>query len=211
MPIYTKKEFANACELTPGNLSNYIKRGKVKTKKAGKQIDTGESINAEFLAKRKVFLQSKKAEGKGVVTEIKEKEKPETQQVDPEIKQAALNKYEIDTLLKQVELEKKQEEVKKLKLQNAKIQGENIPFEEVKTIFVRNGQHIGSVWEQAIEKFLVLMKKELNLDDKKLARFRKNANNTVNEALKDLEKENIKDLKVIRDIHSVKRGKGERK
>lgn len=207
MAELTKKELAEKTGRATNYLSVYIERGKLVENENG-LFDTSNETNAKFIADKAVLDVQKKVEAPKPKAEPK---KQETQEVDPDIKQAAINKYEIDALLKQVELEKKQEEVKKLKLQNAKIQGDNIPFEEVKTIFVRNGQHIGSVWEQALEKFLVLMKKELNLDDKKLARFRKNANNTVNEALKDLEKENIKDLKVIRDIHSVKRGKGERK
>lgn len=52
MAIYTRKEFSELCGMTPGNLSNYVKRGHV-LPNADDMIDTSEMKNAYFFEKRR--------------------------------------------------------------------------------------------------------------------------------------------------------------
>jgi len=71
MAILARAEFAKMCDTTPGNLSNFIKRGKVLLEDDGLSIDTKKHLNKVFFNSRvgKGLVAGKTAKAKAIKKE----------------------------------------------------------------------------------------------------------------------------------------------
>jgi hypothetical protein len=183
MPIYSRKEYAEMCGMTGGNLSNYIKRGKVIPNEDG-HIDSNDFVNAEFLAlrqhKRAEFLDKKKP-----VAKKPKSKKPETapeaaeQTTNTKVTNARLEELrEIDEASKlaakqarlKIELqnEKLETEIRLKRLAVDKAEGKVIPVELVENIITEQSDAGKVAFANGIESLIVRIaaKKELTGEER---------------------------------------------
>jgi hypothetical protein len=141
MAYHIKARFADLCGIEKNKLAVYIKRGKVIC--SGDLIDDGLAINQEFIEKWQVKTGMREQEitVKEPVEQLQTK--PKAPNIQPPIypKQKIPNVQEpefhfsgnqLDKQIKEVDLERKMEELEIAKLKRQKMAGESMPTDLVK-------------------------------------------------------------------------------
>ncbi len=167
MAKHTRNEFAKLCNLSSGNLANYIKRGKLNV--INGEIDDKDKLNREFLLNRREFLEVKGEAlevGPDAVVTKKISKSDRVRAI------AAKNTFELapvneDSLLRkknQAAVDKTEIEIKLKQLQYDNLMGQNIPTDLVKTIIRQLGHSIINEYKSGMEGFLseLLQKKLVN-------------------------------------------------
>jgi len=207
MAFKSKKEFADACGMSTGNLSNYIKRLKVVL--SGEFIDDTNPINIVFLEKHK-----KSEETIQNVDAPPKIEPSSTQAQAPNVKpgknhEDARRSISLDNQIKQLEIEKKGEEITKLQLQNQKAQGDNIPTDLVREVFIRHSKSISSSFKSGVENLIIEFEKMANLTRVQTSKLRGDMINIINSSIENAVVESKKEIGNIVKEFSVKKGVGE--
>ncbi len=209
---YKKLEFANVCGLTPGNLYNYIKRGKVIVDAETDEIDVSLPTNKHFLEKRKARIEANKvAEYEGErppaakingVTIV-----PNPEGTDKHVKKDSLFNLEMDQ--KTLNLEKAKEEIELLKLKKEKAQGIVIPTDQVKMIFAQHSKSVTVAFYNGADNLLMKIAKMKGLNRNELAEIRGELIDIINLAVKESIEESKKGIRNIVMEYSEKKGVGE--
>lgn len=229
MAFQSKKEFADACGMTTGNLSNYIARKKVLL--SGDLIDDSINPNKEFLIKWSTINAAKisanlKSADAGDTEDIPQTnfKGPTVPNIQPpasnitipntKANKAAQNDVKgimtLEREKKQLDVIKTGEEITHLKLKNEKLQGDNIPTNMVREVFRRHSQNISASFKSGIENLIVEFEKSANLKRDKVAALRGKMITIINEAIENAIKESKKEISNIVQEVSVKKGVGER-
>lgn len=168
MARYTRAEFCDLCGVSSGDLSNYIKRGKVVVD--GDGFDSENALNAAFIKKREGRQLKKKSSSPKVA---EKKEKPQGGYVN-----ALQQKAEVDIQAKRQLIELKNLEIRK-KL------GEMIPTDSVRQIFIMHSENMKTAYMESSDNIIVIMgqRKEFNAED--VAYVRKKFYDLVNKAISD--------------------------
>lgn len=211
MAFHSKKEFAEMCGMTTGNLSNYIGRKKVVL--SGELIDDTISENISFSLKHK----------KNTSTEVAVVNGPKIQ--DPDIVRAAPNItskrkkgdnedggvgwHQLEKQKKALDIEKTAEEITKLQLWNQKAQGDSIPTDLVREVFMRLSKNISSSFKSGIENLLIEFEKSARLDRAQTSKLRGDMIKTINTAVDSAVTESKKEVGNIVKEYSAKKGVGE--
>jgi hypothetical protein len=211
MPLYSKKEFAKMCGITSKYVSVYQKRGKILY--SGDYIDTAIPENRDFLYKCQV-----EGKSKDIVimdhTKVEPPRKPTRETHEPNIKQPEREhggtSYALDQEIKQLELEKKREDLELSKLKRAKLSGEVIPVDLVKNTMAVYGKSTTTAFHNAADNFLMDIQKEAGLTREQIAKMRSGLIATVNTAVDDAHREAVESIRNIVDEYSQTRGQGER-
>lgn len=145
--------------LSNGYVSKYVKRGEIIRGNDGK-IPTDNPVNVAFLQKLMVRHRPTDANNKEVV-----------------------ERFELDLELKQLDIEKRKQEIKYLRLRNAKAEGKTLPADEVKGVFRRFGKSVTTAFHQSMENELVRIGQEQRLSGEQTARLRKEIKNTANSGI----------------------------
>lgn len=176
--LISKKDFGQRCGLSPGNLSNYIKRGEVII--TDKKIDVTLPKNIGFLDKRLKKL-DKTHQDRG-----------------------------IDHQIKQVELEKKTQETRLLKLKEQKTLGVLIPTEMVKILFTHHTKSILTEFDNSIDRILTKISKIKKLTNEERSKLRGELKKELNTAVdKTIDASKRKIKRMVFEYTEV-RGVGER-
>jgi hypothetical protein len=219
MGRHTRAEFATICRLSSGNLSNYIKRGKVVVD--GEFIDDTAYPNSDFLQKRLEILQQKKEDKKQAEPDRKlrmlrpdaeiESEKEFSSDDDEKGdfesipgSSAALNKKKL-----KVDIAKKIKETKILELREQKIKGEIVPIADVSNIFQMHTQSIVTAQKDAFEELLIDLSVEARLTGDQLAKLRGKMVDILNRSVDKAIIITTKNMKVIAENFAMSREVGE--
>lgn len=210
MAFHTKKEFAELCGLSTGNLGNYItgKGRKVEVVMSGDVIDDSIPMNALFLAKRAGRAATKSATE---VPHIQAPVMPATKKV--EIKAPAANASEyskLDLEKIQLENEKKRIDIELAKARLAKQNGESIPMDAAKTIVAIQQRSSANRWKNSVEMFLIIWAKFFNLTPEQTAEIRRKQLDEINIAINDSADEAYKSLKKLAEEFSDTKEVGEK-
>jgi hypothetical protein len=200
---HTKQAFATICEMTTGNLSNYIARGNVIAD--GQEIDITHPTNAAFLEKRLKKL--------GKLNPNEPRKEP-TQSSEEMIKltiDAGTSLTEITRKKKIADLEKVVNETELLVLKKQKIQGEMVPTDMMFEVTKRLGNHLIYAYRDAWEGFLITMSATHRFSGEDLARYRGKMVELINQAHSLGVNNALKEIDNIANEIKETRGKGERK
>jgi hypothetical protein len=228
MATITKKELRERCgNLTAGNLSNYIKRGKIVLNSNG-DIDLNNDVNRLFLQKNMV---SQDAEDD---TEAKKKT-PKERIIDNNIKKEkaskqpavqlvlgdgendeVLDKLGVPTItyservLKYRDTQKRQKEIERLELDLQKKRGEVIPTELILPVFKQHNHSLSTQFHNGAEEFLRRIAKIKDLSSTEVAKLKGELVAIINEAQRKSAEMTIHGVDAIIKEFSVKKGVGER-
>jgi hypothetical protein len=226
MALNKRTEFAEKCNLSPGNLSNYIARGKVIL--SGDYIDDSIDPNKSFLLKRQTEEytgkrdiepvqelppKSKKEPSKKKELQIKDPVKvvPPVPNVGESQKfQQKRQLFDVDLDQKMLDLETSKENLELIKLKKEKIQGVVIPTDQAKIVVIQLSKSFTVAFSNASDDILTQMSKKKGFSAEEVAdlrgSFRKIINSAVNEAVDSAKKQ----IKNIVSEYSERRGVGER-
>lgn len=177
--LISKKEFGQRCGLSPGNLSNYIKRGDVVV--TDKKIDATLPENIGFLDKR-----------------LRKVNKTTQDQ-------------SIDHQIKQIELEKKTQETRLLKLKEQKTLGVLIPTEMVKILFTQHSKSILTAFDNAIDRILTKISKIKKLTNAERSKLRGELKSELNTSVDKSINESKRNIKQMVSEYTEVRERGEQK
>lgn len=234
MALLTKKEFAEKCGMTTGNLSNMVARKKVYY--SGDYIDDSFEINKAFLQKMiekrggqpHVIKHKPKNLPKEVVHETTNVEQVVEQVFEPKIKNVAKpnlqpininvgNQMPTDASFLALEREKLtlqneklKEDIKLANRKNEKIAEESILVEHVKGLIVVQSESAKVAWENATEDLLVRITGEFKIPRDKIAKIKGMQNEIINKAIDRAMEESLKGLKRMQTEHANKKGRGEK-
>jgi hypothetical protein len=221
MGRHTRGEFAQLCGLSSGNLSNYIKRGKVIVD--GEYIDDNVFENREFLSKRQGFKEKnpgtskpqkpKKvkstthdAEDSGDIFQDLDNFSPDDSDDSEDILSGSES---LNNKRMKVDIKKKTEEAEILKLKKERIKGEIVPVDLMKNLFSMHTQSIVTAQKDGIEELLISLSVEARLSGEQLARLRRKMvdilNNSVDKAIIITQK----NMQAVVGEFSIKREVGE--
>jgi len=212
MPIYTRKEFIEICGCSQATLSMNIKRNKV-VLEDDKRIDSSLPMNNDFMRKQIDKLKD------SVITKEQPNPKEKIQKKGPPSKlpepvgrsAEETSKYNLERQARELDIEKKEQEVKLNELKIAKLQGDVIPTDLVSVVFAQHFKSVTTAFHQGTDNFLVVIGKEVGLSRDDIAKYRGELIKIVNQAVKDGVKESKESVKNIVEEYSQRRGVGEKK
>lgn len=203
MAKYKQSEFAKLCGINKSSIPTYKERKQIIVEDG--LVDDANPTNALFLAKSqeknklKISLKSD--------TEV---DQPEVAAPAGKKKKDGNDSYaQLVLRQKQLENEKKIEEIEKLKKQNAKMDGESIPTEIAKSIFAIYGKSITISFQDVSENWLVNLSKLKGLSSSEFAEFRSILINGINDGVLKAQKESKKAIAQVIKEYSQKRDVGE--
>lgn len=212
MAKYKQVEFAALCGIARTSLPPYIKSGQVVV--VDKTIDDKHPLNVIFLQK----CLAKKALKPISPIELDSEELPrqEVNNLDTPTTSKRrdqtggdLSYQELLVINKELENEKKVEEIEKLKKQNAKMDGESIPTEIAKSIFAFYGKSITTAFHDASDNWLINISKLKGLSSSEYAEMRIVLITAINEGVMKAQQESKRAINNIIKQYSVKREVGE--
>jgi hypothetical protein len=183
MALHTKKEFAKLAGMKTGNLTNYIKRGKVVQQNgADGLIDSTHQINLEFLNDRVDFLNKKIASGetpdlikKEINTNNAASSARLTKNQKPTTEISVESNENLASLKRQKEradLEKKLIDTQKAKLEFAILQGKNVPVDMVRDVFTELGKTLLTSYKDSADSFVTEISHRHKIADSVVAELR---------------------------------------
>lgn len=215
MPLYTRKDFAAKCGVPVANVNVYVGRKKITL--TGKLIDDSLPENDYF------YQNCLRNKGTDQIEEVKDV--PDAEPVMPahnnftktstfsqkETKKVESSAhFQLDHKLKQAELEKKEVDTRIAKLKEDKLKGRVLPTDLFKMVFSQHTKSIIHEFNNSVDKMLVRIVKKKNLTNEESAEIRKELIDEINRAVDASVDESKKTLKALLEEHSNKRGKGER-
>lgn len=210
MALHTRKEFAELCGLSSGNLSNYIGRKNVIA--TGDYIDDALDKNKAFLIKWQHKNGSKEPLAANEVVDTKrayEKHKPATTPTKSE-NRAAKSTHQREIALEEADLEIKTQKARYEKIKADKAEGLVIPTDLVKMLFLQNGKSIFVESKNFLEDFIIQIAQKHGLTATESAEWRKKAIDGLNLSIKNSTIRTKEQLGNIVDEYSETKGVGER-
>lgn len=220
MALHSRSDFAKICGLSAGNLSNYIKRGKVIL--SGEYVDDKIEQNSSFLEKRLAAInQNSEAGGDKSTPNTKDtvSDKPKVERPyiptpnieepdlpnDDSLSFTALSKRE-----KKVNIQKKEEEIKLLRLKEEKIRGHVVPIDIIKNLFRLHTQSIVTAQKDGIEDLIINFSGESRISSEQIARLRGKMVEILNNAVDKAVLSTKKNISSIMSEFIEKKEVGER-
>lgn len=160
----TKTALADLCNIGLDYVSMYLKRGKLIETKDG-LIDIENEVNRLFIDKR-IETDKDKNNGRSLV--------------------------ELERLIKELEVEKRQLEIELLKIKNQKMAGSVLPVQIFMDLLLQHNKSIGSSFENAAERLITVTAQKYGLknEDKTAlnAQLKVIINDSVKEAVNETKK-----------------------
>lgn len=191
MPKITLQQMSDITGITSGNLSNYRKRGKIVEDSEG-LFNTENKFN-------KLFLDQK------VLKKMNTSDASEPDDALDGIPDISVS----TTRLKFLQANKTEKEIAKLELDIQKKQGEVIPYELIKPIFLQHNMSLLTAFKNAIEDVIRALSKENELNGEQIARVRGEVIEIINAALKNANDVSLKSIDIVISNYSDLKGIGE--
>ena len=218
MALHLKSDFAKLCGLTTGNLTNYIKRGKVIM--SGDYVDDTIAENKDFLEKRKEKPEPTAPEKKlrlirpdpappeipNTGDEDEDNGIDDEDSIDADGSESgyALNKKKLKKQIAKLEVDTRLQELKE-----EKMRGELIPVDLVKNLFRTHTQSILTSMKEGIEELLVNFSAEARLKGDQLASLRGKMVGILNGGVDKSVSTTQKNMRSLVDQLKIKRDVGE--
>ncbi|MCZ2130804.1 MAG: hypothetical protein LC109_11130 [Bacteroidia bacterium] len=167
--LLTKPEFAKLAGVGIDYIATYIKRGKLIENKDGK-LDLSNQLNELFLQRR-----IEQGNNKGY------------------------SLTELEKLLKESELEKRNKEIELLTLKTDKLNGQLLPVDLFESVMAVNCKNFVLSFESATDKLLIVLSSKLKMSNEDKAEFRQTLVETINKAQLDAISASKKEVKNLVD------------
>lgn len=225
MPIYSRKNYAELCGVSKSYITQYVKRDQISLNNKG-DIDTDKRINLDFLNKRLLkrgkTLEEAIAEMNGIELPVDNKgqtsipQPPKQENFAPSPDQIAESaadtvKYNLETQVKELEIEKREQEISINNIKLQKLSGEVIPTEIVRTVFLQHFKSFTTSFHQAAENFISVIAKQTTMTREQQSSLRGTLKEIINQAGKDGVEASKLSVDGIVNEYSQTRGVGERK
>lgn len=208
MPFYSKKDFAKTCGMPTKKLAVYIGRGQVLM--SGEVIDDALDVNKLFLAKWAGRDQP------AVIPEVKPGsgpiiQAPENNGKVPKIANPKNSGelYELTIEQKQLDIDLTKENITKGRLQNQKLQGDNIPTDLVKGVLNRHNKSLLANFKVGIDNLIIEIEKVAALTREQVASLRGDMIGILNTSMDNAINESKGEIHNIVKEVSIKRRRGE--
>jgi hypothetical protein len=220
MAYHIKARFADLCGIEKNKLAVYIKRGKVIC--SGDLIDDSLAINQEFIEKWQVKtgLREQEITVKEPIEQLKIKPKaPNVQKPLAPLPRKIPNVQEpefhfsgnqLDKQIKEVDLERKMEELEIAKLKRQKMAGESMPTDLVKNTISVYSRSVSRSFNNAADNLLVEFTVLAELTREQVSEMRTKLNSIVNTAVKNACDNAMDMVDNIVDEYKEVRGRGEK-
>lgn len=203
----TTREFAKYAGIPSNQVSIYHRRGKIYVDETNgvKIIDPAHPINVHFVNQRKEKA-GKKAVQDSQPIETITTESPET---DLSINSSSMLLPELTRKKVAAEVEKKKEEIEKLKIDNAKKRGELIPTDLIYSLIGLMLKSVAVSFLNGADKMLVLFGHKYKMTNEESAKMKKELVELVNATQDMVAREAKKGVKRIVKEYSDQKGIGE--
>lgn len=209
MALHLKADFAKMCGLTTGNLTNYIKRGKVIL--SGDYVDDTIPVNKDFLGKRIDKAEPAPPKLHMLRPDPGEPEIPDTGEDDEGGEAPGMeNFFLLDKKYKAAQLKKVKVDTRLQELKEEKLRGELVPVELIKNLFRAYTQSIITANKDGIEELLINFSAEHRLRGDQLAALRGKVVGILNNSIDKSVAVAQKNLQAVINQVKVKRDVGER-
>lgn len=177
MAIYSKKEFAEKCNMPTKNLAVYVQRKQIVLGKKGTIDDTNE-VNRLFLQKREAKGKVKAA--RKALTQVKTNDEEDAE----EMEDAGIPSLTVSTQrLKHLDALKRENEIKKQEFELAKKKGEVIPIELMKPVVTQHNQSIVVEFKNAVDEIIRIISKRKSLSIEEIAEIKGESVQAINGAI----------------------------
>lgn len=197
MAQYSKKEFAELVGIGTNVLAIYIKRGKVVIN-SKELIDDKNEFNAAFIAKALGRKQNKSEPIEVEVEVVHEAKvvKPK-KKVDEEETSENSTVAQLDKKKQLLDIKKKEADLEKVNLQNAKLKGEVIPFGLMSPLITQDHQNIVTAFKNAADAIILEMSKKKAFTGQEVADLNASLVSVINTAVNEATNQTIKSLDMI--------------
>jgi hypothetical protein len=180
MALHLKPDFARLCGLTTGNLTNYIKRGKVEVD--GDYIDDSIQVNKDFLIKRQAAetIKAEEIEDAGEVVQVKKEKKAKVATIEFDDDGGGKSLHTLTKEKLNIEISKKTREDALLQIKIEKIKSELVDVSVIKNLFITHNQSIITAQKDGIEELLIRFSAETRLSSEKYSQLRGEMVNILN-------------------------------
>ena len=215
---------AKALGVSNASISMAIKNGKLEPEKDEKLIDIENPVNKIWIHNQEINKGVKFDINKIFDKKVVKAEKPDKKGKDKGKRQPReLTEWEIqEQVLKnnqrQIENERKLADLKKVKLESAKldlqikkIQGDVIPFDAVKTVFLYTVEQFRSTYLQEVEAVATIFMERLGGDHKHFVELQKMLAEKINEIQESTKENLMQGIKGIVAEYKEVRNRGELK
>lgn len=212
MALFTKKEFCASYKIKSGDLSNYIKRKKIIL--TGELIDEGDPVNVIFIQKRAKniditpVISSPKPEKPSINIEVEEKKDTKSRGVSKK-ERVELNYAELEKQKKLADLMKVEVDTVHRQLQIDKLQGNSIPTDLVKGLISTLSKQFIASFKDGADGFLIEISKRKSLSNTELAELRGVLISIINSSSAKSITESKRQMKTIVNEYSEKKEVGE--
>ena len=205
MAVFTKKEFCEQYGFKTKHISTFVERRKLILLGDG-CIDDKDPRNALFIlrAKEKREPEIPIIETEEVIVNIKPKQpvvkkQASTKTIDEENGEVSetTQLVVLDKKKAVLDIKKKQADLEKVLLSNAKAKGEVIPFGLMLPIIRQNNQSLTTSFKNAADELILEFAKQANLDIEKVAHLKKTLVEKINVAVKNGTEASIKNVTII--------------
>jgi len=192
MALHTKKDFAKLCGMKTGNLTNYIKRGKVvQESEPPFLIDDTNRINLEFLQNRADYLERKSQSGETIPAIESEIDESTSQSLGGSQDKRPLTEAEhksnqaiatIERQKKKADLQKKIIDTKKAQLEFKILQGQHVPVELIRDTLTELGKSLLTSYKDSADSFITEVSHRHKMPAPVVAELRGKLVSLINEA-----------------------------
>jgi hypothetical protein len=198
MALHSRKSFCNLLSISQAYLKVNLDRGKIVLNKDN-YIDDENPTNATFIQIRQ---NSNKKEEKELPKSKENDEKNETS--------SGTSRYKIELEIKQKQRDKLIQEIELNRIKIEKLNGEVIPAEIIKPVFLQHNQHLLMSMKNADDEMLSIFGHKYSLALEDIAWIRGEWTKKRNTAITEATNASIKAVDVIVADFSVKRGVGQK-
>jgi hypothetical protein len=207
MALLSRKEFEAMCGLKGKHFSTYKNRGKIVVLENG-MIDTADALNASFIQKTATHISQLPPEP---ITEAKPFQLTLPDGAGTTVDLTRIPAYSTsETLLKYLDTQKREEEIKKLRLDLEKKRGEVVPVEPLDHLIFRFKQYILTQQKITNEAFLNEVTHKYTVTPEDMAYFRGFFIKGLNAAITEATEAFLRDLDTVLSEFSVKKSVGEK-
>lgn len=213
MPFLTKGEFAEKCGIETKKLSVYISRKKVILTTEG-LIDPDNALNVQFFKHQETLGGAKRLQK--YVVDVEKTAPTEVNDVGDKPKKARKSfkkdsdpdkfdiRFDLDTTKKQAEIKKIELETRIQEQKQAKMLGQLVPTDLVKSLFAQHFKDVTISFKQAADIFLTEIAKKAKLGRNEQAEMKGQLIRIINNAVEESVIQSKKSVvKMVQD-HSLK-------
>lgn len=193
-------EFCNICGIESKHITTYASRKKIVL--SGDYVDDANQVNQLFISKRQIQLAKKSANPAAV------KEKTGAIDKKDDVEEVS-GLVMLEKVKRDLDIVKKQNEIKLQEMEIKKRNGELVPTEAVKSLIIAHSESLKNSYYEAGENLIIDMSAVKQFSSVEVSELKTKLRDMVNKSLDSAIRTSKKSLAKIVDEYSEKRGVGQ--